>query len=104
MGCKRKSQLHSASEPENKRDWYQECFHVEMASPDRNDTMNEQTRGVRLQHRLMQIQEEGSKKPSKDDSNQRRFMKDDGATAFKRNTVLSGHTGIPADTWYHPMQ
>ena len=78
MGCKRKSQLHSASEPENKRDWYQECFHVEMASPDRNDTMNEQTRGVRLQHRLMQIQEEGSKKPSKDDSNQRRFMKDDG--------------------------
>ena len=60
-----KGQLLSASEPENKRDWYQECFHVEMASPDRNDTMNEQTRGVRLQHRLMQIQEEGSKSPAR---------------------------------------
>ena len=60
------------------RDGYQDCFHVETSSLDRNDTMNEQTRRVRLQHRLMQIQEEGSRKPSKDDSNQRRFMKDDG--------------------------
>ena len=47
MGRKRKSQLLSASEPENKRDWYQECFHVETASADRNDTMNEQARGVK---------------------------------------------------------
>ena len=78
MGRKRKSQLLSASEPENKRDWYQDCFHVETRVTDRNDTMNEQTGGVRLQHRLMQIQEEGSKKPSKDDSNQRRFMKNNG--------------------------
>ena len=37
----------SASEPENKRDAYQDCFHVETASADRNDTMNEQTREVK---------------------------------------------------------
>ena len=38
----------SASEPENKRDEYQECFYVGTASSDRNDTMNEQTRGVKV--------------------------------------------------------
>ena len=34
MGCKRKSQLLSASEPENKRDGYQYRFHVETMIPD----------------------------------------------------------------------
>ena len=37
----------SASEPENKRDGYQGFFHVETGASDRNDTMNEQTRGVK---------------------------------------------------------
>ena len=36
----------------------------------------------------MQIQEEGSRKRSKDDSLQRRFMKDDGDAAHKQDTVL----------------
>ena len=52
---------------------------------------------------MTQIQEEGSKKPSKDKSDQRRFIKDDGAAAQKQNGVLSGHTGIAGDTGHHSM-
>ena len=36
----------SASEPENKHDGYQRYFHVETGASDRNDTMNEQAKGM----------------------------------------------------------
>ena len=39
--------MDSASEPENKRDGCQGCSHVETRVSDRNDMMNEQTRGVK---------------------------------------------------------
>ena len=36
----------SASEPENKRDEYQNCSHVETVPQIRNDKMNEQAKGM----------------------------------------------------------
>lgn len=36
----------SASKPENKRDEYQRCSHVETVSQRINDTMNEQAKGM----------------------------------------------------------
>ena len=42
----------SASEPENKRDEYQGCSHVETVPQRINDKMNEQAKGMtRLLHR-----------------------------------------------------
>ncbi|MBR4921888.1 MAG: hypothetical protein IKZ62_11340 [Prevotella sp.] len=53
---------------------------------------------------MTQIQEEGSKKPSKDDSNQRRIMKDDGDGSIQTGHCAIGHTGIAVDTGHQPMQ
>ena len=60
--------------------------------------------GQRLLHRLTQIQEEGSKKPSKDDSNQRRIMKDDGDGSIQTGHCAIGHTGIDGDTGHQQIQ
>ena len=51
----------------------------------------------------MQIQEEGSKKPSKDNSNQRRFMKDDEVGSSQTGRCATGHTGIAGDTGHQQM-
>ena len=48
----KKKPVASASEPENKRDEYQGCSHVETVPQRINDKMNEQAKGMtRLLHR-----------------------------------------------------
>ena len=53
---------------------------------------------------MTQIQEEGSKKPSKDKSDQRRFMKDDGDGSIQTGHCAIGHTGIDGDTGHQQIQ
>ena len=89
----------SASEPENKRDEYQECSHVETVPQIRNDKMNEQAKGMTGCHTdKCRDRKRIVRGMAQDESNHWRYMKDNGDGKAQTETCATGHTGMTADT------